>query len=145
MADVLDIETFSFESPMGEDEFLELLKKRNVIAMVVEDPADDSVRGYIIYELHKKWLYIVSLAVHPDHRRQGFGTALIKKMVSKLSSTARNRLVTRVSDRNLQGQLFLKALGLKATGIEKEHYLDDSDAYRFEYEIYEHLFARETV
>jgi len=61
MAEVIAIETESFEFPWSEDDFVRCLRQRNCIGMVAE--MDDQVVGFMIYELHKNRLHILNFAV----------------------------------------------------------------------------------
>ena len=126
----LRIESASFDYPWCEEDLLSELTQRNVIAQVAE--LDEQVVGYIVYELFKTKLEILNFAVHPDYRRQGIGTALMRKMAGKLTTGRRSRIVFHVWDHNLDAHLFLRACGFRATGIVdgffREHNLD---AYRF--------------
>lgn len=47
---------------------------------------DESIFAYILYEDDGTCLVINNLAVHPDYQNLGFGTALIDRIKSKLTS-----------------------------------------------------------
>lgn len=125
-----EIERDSFEHPWSEDELLSALRKRNCIGMVAE--IGEKVIGYMIYELYKGKLDLVKFAVHPEYQRQGVGTALLKKLQTKLSSHRRTRIVTYLQDDNLRGHLFLKSMGFTAISVDRGYY-EGKDAYRFVY------------
>lgn len=116
LPDVLRIAHLSEEEPWGEEQFVENLRRRMVIGHVAED-AEGRILGYMIYELRKKQLTLLKLAVHPAFRRQGVGTQMIAKLASKLSPERRTRLVVDVEDGNLDGHLFLKAMDFIARPI----------------------------
>lgn len=130
LKEFFEIENESFERPWTEDEVLAALRKRNCIAMVAEH--GEKVVGYMIYELRKQKYELLKFAVHPDYLRCGVGTALLKKLQSKLDSDRRNRIVTRLHEVNLAGHLFLKRLGFTAMSVDRGYY-DGEDAYRFVY------------
>ena len=138
MSTVLGIEHESFDSPWTEEEFLRCLCSRNCIGQVAETP--DAVVGFVVYELHKHRIRILNLAVAPQHRRAGAGSAMLRRLARKLSSDRRNRIVLEVRETNLPAQLFFKAAGYRAITVLKDWY-DDSveDAYLMQYRYAEHL------
>lgn len=135
---VLDIEQRCFEFPWQEEDFLVALRQRNVIGMVAE--RNERVVGFMIYELHKKRLHLLSMAVHPNHARQGIGSTLIQKLVSKLSTLNRSFVDLEVRETNLRAQLFFKSMGFEAVEILREFYRDtdcdcSEDAYSMRFRV----------
>lgn len=132
MPSVLAIEGHSFEFPWTEEEFIRCLRQRDCIGMVAE--RNENIVGFMIYELHKTRIHILSFAVHPDYRRQGVGKAMTEKLVSKLAYQRRNRIVLEVRETNLPAQLFFRSLGFRATGVLKEFYEDTpEDAFLMQF------------
>jgi ribosomal-protein-alanine N-acetyltransferase len=129
---VLNIENASFEFPWTEDEFIRCLRQRDCIGMVAE--RNEDVAGFMIYELHKNRIHILSFAVHPDYRRQGIGRSMVDKLVSKLAYQRRNRIVLEVRETNLDAQLFFRQLGFRATSVLRSFYEDTpEDAFLMQY------------
>ncbi len=132
MPEVLAIEHASFEFPWCEEEFLRVLRQRNCIGMVAEH--GERVVGFMIYELHKSRLQLLSFAVAPELRRSSVGQQMIAKLVGKLSSHRRTRILLAVRETNLNAQLFFRIQGFRATEVLREHYADtNEDAYVMEY------------
>lgn len=132
MPAVLGIESASFEFPWTEDEFIRCLRQRDCIGMVAEWA--ETVVGFMIYELHRTRIHILSFAVHPDYRRQSVGRAMIDKLASKLAYQRRNRIVLEVRETNLDAQLFFRSLGFRATGVLRNFYEDSTeDAFLMQY------------
>lgn len=132
MPSVLSIEAQSFEFPWTEEEFIRCLRQRDCIGMVAE--RNEEVVGFMIYELHKTRIHILSFAVHQDYRRQTVGTAMIEKLVSKLAYQRRNRIVLEVRETNLAAQLFFRQLGFRATSVLKSFYEDTpEDAFLMQF------------
>jgi ribosomal-protein-alanine N-acetyltransferase len=128
---VLDIESYN-PDPWEESTILRCLRDQNCIGMVAE-LQDETIAGFMIYNLHAKVIEVLNLAVHPVFHRQGVGSALIEKLTSKLCCERRNKLRYYVRDDNLPAHLFLKSQGFIATEILHEDFLAPGDAYRFEY------------
>ncbi len=132
MPEVLAIEHASFEFPWCEEEFLRVLRQRNCIGMVAE--YGERVVGFMIYELHKSKLHVLNLAVAPEFRRQGVGQQMVSKLVGKLSSHRRTKIVLQVRESNLEAQLFYRVVGFRATEVVRESYEDTGeDAYVMHY------------
>lgn len=110
---VLDIDRDSFWEPWGEDAFLEKLRQRNCIGMVAVqgEKKNEKIVGFMVYELWKEKLVLLRLAVHPEHRRQGVGRAMLDRLVAKLSLQRRHEAWFEVPEENLAAQLWLRACG----------------------------------
>lgn len=134
MPRVLEIEQAAFAYPWDEQCFTNTLRSRNCIGMTAY--FEEEVCGYMVYELNQKRLELLNLAVDPAVHRHGVGTALIEKLIGKLSPDRRNRIVTLVRDTNLPAQLFFRSMGFVATNVIDDHYDQCQDsAYRFEYRL----------
>ena len=106
MPEVLAIEQTSFQSPWIEDEFLCYLRQRNVIGMVCE--LNEKVVAFFIYQLHKKHLTLINLAVHPDYRNQGIGRQCMAKLHSKLNSERRTKIIALVPESHENSRSFFE-------------------------------------
>lgn len=134
MPEVLKIEQASHDYPWCEEDFLRCLRQRNCIGMVAEQ--GEKVVGFMIYELHKTKLHILNFAVHSEHRRNGIGAQMAEKLVSKLSSHRRTKIMVEVRETNLDAQLFYRSAGFRATGVARDFYCDSGeDAYVMEYRL----------
>ena len=132
MPEGMATEDRAFEFPSSEDDFVRCLRQRNCIGMVAEH--NERVVGFMIYELHKNRLHILNFAVHDQLRRRGIGTQMIRKLVSKLSSQRRNRIMLEIRETNLPAQLFFRELGFRAVSVLRDFYEDTTeDAYLMQY------------
>jgi ribosomal-protein-alanine N-acetyltransferase len=132
MPDVLDIERQCFEFPWSDEEFVRSLRQRNCIGMVAEH--EDRVVGFMIYELHKTRIHVLNFAVAPEFRRRGVGTQMVAKLVSKLSSQRRSRIMLEVRETNLAAQLFFRESGFRAVSVLHAFYDDTpEDAYLMQF------------
>jgi ribosomal-protein-alanine N-acetyltransferase len=132
MPEVLAIESESFEFPWSEDDFIRCLRQRNCIGMVAEH--DERVAGFMIYELHRNRLHILNFAVAAEFRRRGVGRQMVEKLIGKLSSQRRNRIMLEVRETNLAAQLFFRDLGFRAVSVLRDFYVDTTeDAYLMQY------------
>lgn len=132
MAEVLQIEDRSFEFSWSEEDFIRCLRQRNCIGMIAEH--NERVVGFMIYELHRNRLHVLNFAVHPDYRRRGVGSQMLRKLVSKLSPQRRSRIMLEVRETNLDAQLFFRDLGFRAVSLLRDFYEDTTeDAYLMQF------------
>jgi len=132
LPDALRIENACFPLPWSENDFLRCLRQRNVVWMVAE--VGQPMAGFMIYELHRNRLHLLSFAVHPDYQRRGIGSHMIQKLTSKLSPQRRNRLMLEVRETNVAAQLFFKSQGFRAVSLLRDFYEDTTeDAYLMQY------------
>ena len=125
MPEVLRIEQTSYKYPWNEKDFLACLRHRNCIGLVAEQ--GEKVVGFMIYELHKKMIHVLNLAVHSESYRRGIGTQMAEKLVSKLSSHKRTRIVMEVSDTNGSAKKFLEKVGFNPPS--KPHNFPELEKY----------------
>ncbi len=141
---VVDIESQAFEFPWSEADFLRCLRQRNCIGMVAVD--GNHLLGYMVYELHKERLHLLNLAVRPSAQLRGVGSAMINKLIGKLSPQRRRQLVCEVRESNLAAQLFFKALGFRCTDIVRGFYDDTpEDAYVMRYRLAKMVAEKTTL
>lgn len=132
MPEVLGIESESFEFSWSEEDFIRCLRQRNCIGMVAE--YDNRVVGFMIYELQKTRIHVLNFAVAEQYRRQGVGSQMVAKLIGKLSSQRRSRLLLEVRETNLDAQLFFRSNGFRAIDVLHSHYDDTpEDAYQMQY------------
>jgi len=118
--------------PWTEEDFLQALRERNTIGQVCE--RGDKVLGFVVYELHKRRLEVLRLGVLPGYRRQGVATALVRKLLSKLSEHRRDRVLLDCPERALGAQLFLRTQGFKARFLRRGRG-DEDGTIRFEWRL----------
>lgn len=132
MAEVLAIEHESFEFPWFDEDFRRCLRQNNCIGMVAE--YDGQVVGYMVYELHKTRIHLLNFAVREDCRRQGVGSQMASKLISKLRPQRRRRIVLEVRETNLPAQLFFRANGFRAVTVLRNYFCDTTeDAYLMQF------------
>ena len=132
MPEVLKIENANFEFAWSEADFIRCLRQRNCIGMVVE--RNESIVGFMVYELHKSRLHVLNFSVCPAHKRSKVGTAMAEKLKSKLSRQRRNRVVLEVRETNLDAQLFFRKQGFLALSVLRDFYEDTvEDAYLMQF------------
>lgn len=98
------------EHRIDEPCLIALLRQRNTIGLVYPS-GDNGILASMIYSLHKTHIELVSLRVRKDIQGRGIGRAMIERLVSKLSSERRNRVISLVPAEMLDPLLFFKSMG----------------------------------
>lgn len=123
--EILAIEAAVFGPHAWDKEQLKkILKTPRVLGSVVErhtqiDPDTywSEVVGYSIHKAQGKYLVLLNLAVRAEARRQGVGTRLVGGLVDCVRRSRRRGIEACLGERNVGGQLFMKAMGFRAVGI----------------------------
>lgn len=133
MFDILKIEKDVFgANAQTEEEFLKLLRERNIIGMVVEDRSHEQcpIIGYMLYELHKKKLHLLHMVVKPECQGKGVGKTMVKKLANKLSTHRRTALTLEIRESWIKAIHFFKKMGFLAQDVIRNYYDDpNEDAY----------------
>lgn len=134
---VLEIEMLCFLDPMPENKLFGVLQDKKTVGVVIESCSDqvaikDRVVGFCIYKLHPLSIQILTMAIHPDFREQGFASSLIQEVKKKLGSY-RFSIYSYLAEDELKGLNFLKRRGFKSTQIVHNLWGDGFDAFRMEY------------
>src|SRR5262249_4781298 len=96
MHEALAIESDSFEFPWSENDFRRFLRQRNCRGMVTKH--GDKIAVLMFYKLHKPRLHILNFAVNSRYRRSGVGTQMVNKLIGKLSTQRRNRILLEIRE-----------------------------------------------
>jgi [ribosomal protein S18]-alanine N-acetyltransferase len=137
--EVLQIEKLSFEFAWSEEDFLRCLRQRNCEGIVAEwgeegDDDEPKLLGFVIYQQHRASLNILNLAVRPVYRGFGVGSQMVQKLIRKLSSLHRSRIMLKLRETNLSAQLFFKKQNFRAVRVLRKHYEQNGeDAFVMQY------------
>lgn len=122
--EVLTIEAASPLTQWSHADFMNALRRRDTIMLVCD--TGDRVTGFTVYQLHDSHLELLNFGVHPEHRRKGYGRALVDRIKYKVCSHKRTRVIADVWEGETASHLFARAMRFRATGVE-------GDCYRFEW------------
>lgn len=132
MREVLEIENQGFGTPWSEKDFLIALRDRRTIGLVAVQHS--KVLGFVVYELHRGRLQLINFGVAMNQRRAGIGRQMIERLKEKLINQHREEIRIEVHERNLDIQLFLKAMGFLCVRVlcSREGH-GSADFYQFSY------------
>lgn len=127
LPEIMDIETSSFSIPWSEIAFINELNKKYSFTRVAE--FQDKVVGYICVNYIYNEAHILNLAVHPEYRKKGIATKLMKDAIINLINKGCIYYYLEVRESNISAQRFYKKFGFKTVGRRKKYYqYPDEDA-----------------
>ncbi len=127
LAEIVELEKESFKFPYDLGTFIYFLSSDRTVFLVYE--LDGSVEGYIICDIgsgHEG--VIVSIAVSPERRRMGLGSALLDAALSRIRGRV-PKLVLQVARSDEGATKFYRIHGFVIDGILPNYYPDGEDAY----------------
>jgi ribosomal-protein-alanine N-acetyltransferase len=124
---VIAIERRAFPTPWSLAMFVLELSKPSGICLAAT--RDDRLAGYLVCSRYERVWHIMNVAVDPDHRRGGIGTALLERLFERVGDDhARYTLEVRRSN---DGAIALyERFGFRVAGVRRRYYQDNGeDAY----------------
>jgi len=126
---ILEIERASFKraDAFSLALFKKYLKELGESFFVVSDKPN-SIVGYAILGEEEGKDYLLSIAIHPKKRNQGFATSLLKFLEFKCYEKGLTKLTLEVRVNNKKAIAMYKNLGFVEVGKKKDFYEDGADA-----------------
>lgn len=123
---VLDLEVEIFPSPWTDDMFVhELNKGASALYLVAERGA--RLLGYIGAQLFGNEVHITNMAVDPELRRQGLGSALLINLVRRGAAQGARWLTLEVREANHEARTFYRLFSFDEVGIRRGYYADSGE------------------
>ncbi len=121
---VVAIERRAFPAPWSLAMFvLELSKPAGVCLVAAEG---DQIVGYVICSRHDRVWHLMDLAVAPDRRREGIGSALVQAMLDSLPG-ADEQVTLEVRPSNEAAIAMYERFGFKSAGVRPRYYQDNKE------------------
>lgn len=111
----------SFTRPWVETEMAALLSQTSTLGLL--DEQDGEITGFLLLRLATDEAEILTLAVSPDHRRQGIARRLLEQSQPTLKAASINTLFLEVSEENHPAQRLYRHCGFAINGRRKGYYL----------------------
>ncbi|WP_370572920.1 ribosomal protein S18-alanine N-acetyltransferase [Methanomethylovorans sp.] len=119
---IVAIEDLSFPVPWPD--FLFRANLDNPGFIVYEE--EKKIIGYAILGVFMENAHLLSIAVHPAHRRHRVGSLLLQKCINIAHYHGYESMTLEVREKNVEGQIFYQAHGFKEKEIISGYYLDDN-------------------
>jgi len=121
---VLSIERQAFATPWSLAMFVLELSKPSGICLAAEDEHGRLV-GYLVCSRYADVWHLMNVAVHPQRRRAGLATALIRSLLAELGPEPRLTLEVRTTN---QGAIALyEGFGFTSSGVRRRYYHDTGE------------------
>jgi [ribosomal protein S18]-alanine N-acetyltransferase len=118
------IEEACFDDPYPQYFFAQLAEANPETFLVAL--FEEEIVGYAIIDGWADHDHLISIAVHPEHRRKGVAQALLDRLESRLSGKRPVRLEVRRN--NTPAVQFYTKNGYRYVGVEERYYRDGEDA-----------------
>jgi ribosomal-protein-alanine N-acetyltransferase len=92
-----------------------------------KSPSDRDPLGFLLAWAVADELHLINLAVHPDQRRLGAGSALVRTLVEHASAERVRLVLLEVRRSNRAAIRLYRAHGFTAMGIRRRYYADNSE------------------
>ena len=89
---------------------------------------DDKVVGYCCYSHVLDELHIMNIAVHPDHRGNGFGNLLVEKIISDGKDLGVSAITLEARESNAPARRLYEKYRFILAGIRPRYYMDGENA-----------------
>ena len=133
---IAKIEQLCFNDPWSENSIASELNNRLSLWLVAVE--DECVIGYVGSQTVIGETDMMNIAVHPDYRKKGIGTALIVELIDALKARGSHSLMLEVRSSNSSAISVYKNLGFLEVGRRKNYYRnpkEDALILRKEWEI----------
>jgi [ribosomal protein S18]-alanine N-acetyltransferase len=121
---VVAIERRAFTSPWSLAMFVLELSKPSGICLAATTTEDELV-GYIVCSRYDTVWHVMNVAVDPDRRRRGIGTALIAALLERVGPDGQVTLEVRRSNAGAQG--LYERFGFRSAGVRPRYYADNGE------------------
>ena len=120
--DVLTIEVASFTNPWTRDMYLAELSNAGVSFCFLASDDDGRVVGFCSFWRVLDELHINNLAVMPESRRQGVGSALLAYVLREGGKLGAKRATLEVRRSNEEARILYERFGFTIAGVRRGYY-----------------------
>jgi len=125
--DVLKIERVSFPTPWTRTLFEQELVMPFAKAFIAVEVDSQRVGGYMCFWLAAEEAHILNLAVHPEQRRRGIGTRLLRLGVRYCQENGVEEVTLEVRRSNYQAISLYRNFDFQTQGVRPHYYSDTGE------------------
>jgi ribosomal-protein-alanine N-acetyltransferase len=122
---VEEIERASYPTPWSRSMFAGELTKPASISLGAFEGED--LVGYVIVSRYVDAWHVMNVAVRPEERGRGIGTALLERLFEATASDARRGYTLEVRVSNERAIKLYERLGFKGRGVRRGYYTDNRE------------------
>ncbi len=123
--DVLKIERVSFKTPWSRSAFIHEIQFERSFFKVIK--LGGRLVGYGGFWLVLDEAHISNIAIHPDHRQQGFGRTLLTHLLEEAVAKGATVATLEVRRSNNAAQHLYAGFGFKLIAVRKHYYADENE------------------
>ena len=122
---VYEIETLSFRTPWSYRSLMGELKNRVAHYTVLEK--DEEIIGYCGMWVLFEEAHITNIAIHPEHRGNGYGKQLLQASMRVATSFGAEMMTLEVREHNTVAQRMYDEMDFSQQGRRKRYYTDTGE------------------
>jgi ribosomal-protein-alanine N-acetyltransferase len=119
---VLEVEEASFTNPWTRDMYSWELQNRSVCHILVVRTEQCAVAGFCAFWLICDEIHINNLAIRPDFRAQGIGSALLRHVLGQARELGARRATLEVRASNERARRLYERMGFYVAGNRRNYY-----------------------
>ncbi|HHV74838.1 ribosomal-protein-alanine N-acetyltransferase [Thermoanaerobacterium sp. PSU-2] len=123
---VMEIEYLSFSVPWSFESFVMEVTKNSCAHYIVAE-VDGKVAGYGGFWVVVDEGHITNIAVHPDFRGKGVGSAIVEGLIELAKNKGITSMTLEVRESNLVAQSLYKKYGFRPVGKRRGYYQDNNE------------------
>jgi [ribosomal protein S18]-alanine N-acetyltransferase len=120
--EILAIERVSFTNPWTREMYLADLENSSVSHCYVARDETGTIGGFCSFWHVADEVHINNLAVAPERRNAGAGTALVREVMRAAARTGATRAILEVRRSNENARRLYERLGFELIGVRREYY-----------------------
>ena len=122
-----EIEKLCFAMPWSEESILHDVKENVVARWLVMDDGAGRVLAYAGMWFVLDEAHVCNVAVHPDHRRKGYGMLIFSELEKLAMENSMSMMTLEVRRSNIAAQNLYHACGFLDVGYRKRYYEDNKE------------------
>ena len=127
VAQIHEIEKMCFAMPWSEESILHDVKENVVARWLVMDDGAGRVLAYAGMWLVLDEAHVCNIAVHPEHRRRGYGRQILDALIALARETSMRMMTLEVRRSNEAAQRLYHRAGFLDVGYRKRYYEDNRE------------------
>ena len=127
VAQIHEIEKLCFAMPWSEESILHDVKENVVARWLVMDSGEGDVLAYAGMWFVLDEAHVCNVAVHPDHRRKGYGREIFEALENLAKENSMAMMTLEVRRSNIAAQNLYHACGFLDVGYRKRYYEDNKE------------------
>ena len=127
VAQIHEIEKLCFAMPWSEESILHDVKENVVARWLVLDSGEGEVLAYAGMWFVLDEAHVCNVAVHPDHRRKGYGRRVFEALEALAQENSMSMMTLEVRRSNTAAQNLYHACGFLDVGYRKRYYEDNKE------------------